>query len=85
MCRSLPSVERVVHELPQLHVTVMFLYSGWILAFMAMSLRAAGTPLQTGKPRIIDHSARRGNPARDCGRAKGTSRFKYLLPLTADR
>jgi hypothetical protein len=30
----LPSVERVVHAFPQLHVTVMFLYSGWIFAFM---------------------------------------------------
>src|SRR4051812_20022937 len=34
MCRSLPRVDRVVHALPQLQVTVISLYSGCILALM---------------------------------------------------
>jgi hypothetical protein len=40
-----PSVDLVWNVLPQLHSTVISLYSGWMPAFMAISGALAGTPL----------------------------------------
>jgi hypothetical protein len=37
----LPIVERVLNLLPQLQMTFISLYSGWIFAFIALSLMAA--------------------------------------------
>jgi len=34
----LPNVERVLNVFPQLQITVISLYSGWILGFMAKSV-----------------------------------------------